>query len=270
MSSIAAGLQHSLPTSQDTADVDIHCHCLPDLDDGPRDLEAAINLCRDLAADGIRTVVATPHQLGTYGLKNTGNKLRTAIAELQSHLDGIGVRLKIEPGGDVRVEERLVELLKDGTIGGLGHNGRHVLLELPSDSVFDLRGLSGQLQSIGRSAILSHPERHSVLSRRQDLLMPWIRAGVSLQVTAGSLMGRFGTKAELAAWDLLDQGMVAVIASDAHNTTSRPPMFAAARKRVAARCGRRAADLLFLQNPSAVLLGQDLITPAVHRPAGFS
>lgn len=250
--------------------VDVHCHCLPGMDDGPADLGASLELCRRLVADGFTTVIATPHQLGPYGLRNTGATVAAAARVLREHLREAGVPLSVVPGGDVRVDERLLDLVRDGTVSGLGPTGRHVLLELPDDAVFDLRGVARQLRDIGRGAILSHPERHLVLGRRPEVLVPWVHAGVALQVTAASLLGGFGPVAGAAAWRLIDLGLVALVATDAHDATRRPPLMTAARERIANRHGPAAARLMCLENPLAVLRGDAVLTPAIDRPTGLA
>src|SRR5256885_16502448 len=87
--------------------VDVHCHCLPGLDDGPKDLAGAMDLCWALANDGITDVIATPHQLGRYDGRNAPTIVRSAVVELNSKLREAGVPLQVYPGGDVRVDERL-------------------------------------------------------------------------------------------------------------------------------------------------------------------
>ena len=88
--------------------VDVHCHCLPGLDDGPATMADALAVCRALVADGITTVIATPHQLGTYEASNLAPAVRAAVAALSAHLAAEGVPLRVVPGGDVRVDERLM------------------------------------------------------------------------------------------------------------------------------------------------------------------
>src|SRR4051812_19735949 len=87
--------------------VDVHCHILPELDDGPESLEASLDLCRALVADGITTVFATPHQLGRYDGVNTASVIREALAALQAELQTAAIPLELAPGADVRIDERL-------------------------------------------------------------------------------------------------------------------------------------------------------------------
>src|SRR5215207_1514833 len=91
--------------------VDLHCHCLPGLDDGPASLPEALELCRGMVADGTTVAIATPHQLGRYEGRNEGDAVRRAVDELNRTLAAEGVPLRVLPGGDVRIDERIPRLL---------------------------------------------------------------------------------------------------------------------------------------------------------------
>src|SRR5688572_5935816 len=136
--------QELAPTQRDRLErfgvaecADVHCHCLPGLDDGPATMDDAVALCRALVADGVTTAVATPHQLGRYDLRNGAAEVRKAVAGLRQALAREGVPLTVLPGADVRVDERLPQLLEAGHVLTLADNGRHVLLELPHETYIE-------------------------------------------------------------------------------------------------------------------------------------
>jgi protein-tyrosine phosphatase len=233
--------------------VDIHCHCLPGVDDGPGTLEEAVALCRALVADGVTTAVATPHQLGRYDLRNGGPDVRKAVAALREALAREGVPLAVEPGADVRVDERLPQLLESGHVLTLADTGKFVLLELPHETFIDPLPLIRLLVARGVRPIVSHPERHRHVSREPQLVVPWLKAGALLQVTSGSLTGEFGNSAERCAWDLLSSAAVAFVASDAHGATNRPPRMTAAMDLIERRLGRDVAARVCVENPAKVL-----------------
>lgn len=211
--------------------VDIHCHLLPGVDDGAIDLAASLAMAQMAVADGIETIVATPHQLGAFR-RNSGDDIRRRAPDLQSHLDLAGIPLTVLPGADVRIEEDLVERLATGEVLTLGDHGRHVLLELPHELYFPLAGLLEALSRQGVVGILSHPERNAGLLRQRELLAPLVDAGCLMQVTAGSLMGTFGPRCqELAEW-MLSEGLVHFVATDAHGPTARRPLMRRAYDRV--------------------------------------
>ena len=233
--------------------VDIHCHCLPGLDDGPATVEEAVALCRALVADGVTVAVATPHQLGRYDLRNGATEVRQAVAKLRDVLAAEGVPLRVEAGADVRVDERLPRLLDVGHVLTLADNGVYALLELPHETYIEPLPLVRMLVARGLRPIVSHPERHEHVARHSKLVLPWLQHGATLQVTAGSLAGDFGGVAERCAWDLVTAGSVAFVASDAHGATRRPPRMTAAIELIERRLGRAAARRLCLDNPRRVL-----------------
>jgi protein-tyrosine phosphatase len=235
--------------------VDIHCHCLPGLDDGPTTMDDALAICRLLVADGITTVIATPHQLGGYEATNGADTVRAAVAGLSAALAVGGVPLRVLPGGDVRVDERLVERLAEGHVLTLADGGHFILLELPHESLVDLTRPVAELMAAGITPVLSHPERNGPLARRSDPVQPWLAAGMVMQVTAGSLLGQFGPIAERAGWQMIEQGLVSIIATDAHDVDRRPPSLRAASEAITGRLGHAVARRLCIENPLKVLRG---------------
>jgi protein-tyrosine phosphatase len=250
--------------------VDIHCHCLPDIDDGPPTLVDAVNLCRALVRDGITTVVATPHQLGRYEGRNSPVQVRAGVVQLRAALAAEKVPLAVVPGGDVRIDHRLAALLDSDGICSLGDNGRHLLVELPHETYLELRHMIREFTDRGRTVIVSHPERHMILCRNPLLIGPWLDNGGALQVTAGSVLGDFGPIAEAAAWHWLEQGQVQLIATDAHDVKVRPPRMSDAITRIVIRLGEAVAKRICLENPLRVVMGEPLLPceiPLARKPS---
>ncbi|HZK80815.1 MAG TPA: CpsB/CapC family capsule biosynthesis tyrosine phosphatase, partial [Humisphaera sp.] len=163
---------------------DVHCHCLPGLDDGPQTLADAIALCRALADDGITAVVASPHQMGRYDGRNSPLEIRQAVADLTAALKAERIFLNIHPGADVRIDERLGDLLDRDQVSTIADHGKYLLLELPHDTMIDPLEVIGALRSRGVTSIVTHPERHPYLGPKPGLGIPWIEAGAMFQVTA--------------------------------------------------------------------------------------
>jgi protein-tyrosine phosphatase len=236
--------------------IDLHCHLLPAMDDGPQDLAAAIEMARVASADGIAITACTPHILpGLYN--NTGSAIRAAVWRMSDALRQAGLPLQLVPGADIRLGPDLLERLRDGrapTING----SRYLLLEPAHDvppprletSVF-------QLITAGYFPILTHPERLSWIESHYDLLLRLTKVGVWMQITAGSLCGRFGRRPLYWAERMLDEGRTHILASDAHDAAARPPLLAEARQRAARRLGEEEADHLLLTRPRAVLDDRD-------------
>jgi protein-tyrosine phosphatase len=241
-----------------THPVDIHCHCLPGLDDGPATVADAILLCRALVREGVETVIATPHQLGRYHGHNNASQVRRAVGELSDQLAEIGIPLQVRPGGDVRIDERIEALLDRDEILTLADGGRYLLLELPHEVFIDPALLIRQLVARGVTTILTHPERHPVLQMRPNAVTPWLERGAVLQITAGSLVGAFGAAAEQAAWYWLRNDQVAVVASDAHDLSQRRPRLAEAIAAICDRLGADVAGRVCFENPRRILEGSQL------------
>ena len=255
---LTSGQRRRLERFRTTRCIDLHCHCLPGLDDGPATLDEAISLCRALADDGITHVTATPHQLGRYDGRNEASQIRQAVGALNSDLADQSVPLSIIPGADVRLDERILDLLHADRVMTLGDAGKHLLLELPHEIYIDLRPLVLRLAEAGITAIVSHPERHVALRRHPQRVSAWLDAGAILQITAGSLVGDFGGPAAELAWHWLTGPHAAgtLVATDAHDVDRRPPRMTAAIDAIAERLGHPVARRLCIENP-ALVYGED-------------
>jgi protein-tyrosine phosphatase len=239
--------------------VDVHCHCLPNLDDGPASLEEALALCRALAADHVSTVVATPHQLGRFEQSTRAEAIRRTTRLLNDELGQRGIPLAVLPGAEVRIDERIDALVAGAQVLTLGDAGRYVLLELPWDTWIDIEPLLVQLSRRGVCALLAHPERNAPLLQHARVLRRWLACGIGLQVTAASLLGYEGRQVEEAAWELAASGPRVCIATDAHDD-SRPGVMTRAYGALASRQGEDLARLLCVENPARVVRGQGLVS----------
>ena len=238
--------------------VDVHCHCLPGTDDGPETMAQAVELCIALVADGISTVVATPHQLGRFSDCNKSQQVRKAVADLSEELKKNNIDISILPGGDVRVDEMVCSLLKDDEILTLADGGKYILLELPHQSYIEIESLLIELESIGIKSIISHPERHPVLAKRPEILCKWAEHSAHVQITASSLIGVFGTGVQKSAWQLMTSGIAEIVATDAHDLNRRRPCMKEAFQRIVIELGEAVAKRVCIENPLRILNGQDL------------
>ena len=244
--------------------VDIHCHILPGLDDGASSREEALAMAEMAVADGITTIIATPHQLGN-NAKNAGQMIRAATDDFQRFLEQRHVSLQVLPGADVRIEPDLPQRIRGGEVLTLGDRRRHVLLELPHEVYVPLDRLVDELKSAGVIGILSHPERNRGLLNQPGVLRPLVERGCLLQVTGGSVTGAFGSQVQKFASSLVEQGLVHFVASDAHGMKERTPLLGAAFARVADLAGENVANELCCSNPKAVAAGG--VVPTGRRKA---
>jgi protein-tyrosine phosphatase len=241
--------------------VDVHCHCLPGLDDGPQTYQEAKQLCAALAVDGITTVIATPHQLGPYDGSNRATEIRESCAELNRRLREDGIAINVVPGAEVRVDDQLLSNLDNDQVLTLTNGNKYILLELPNEIIFDLTSLICDLSDRGVTVVVAHPERYRELTRRPKLLSSWIDSGAILQLTAASLVGGFGPVAQRMGWDLIESNLASLVATDAHDCLKRPPVMSRAIDAIAHRLGHPVARRLCVENPQAILDGRPIPPP---------
>jgi protein-tyrosine phosphatase len=237
--------------------IDIHHHLLWGMDDGASNFETSVAMAKMAAADGISHIVCTPHANGQYAYDPA--MIGEKIEVLQRLLDSEGVAIKLGVGCDFHMSyENIQEAKLDPrrySINALGY----LLVEVADYGV--PRGLTDifyQLQLAGLTPILTHPERNPTLQSDPLRMVDWLRGGVLVQVTAGSVMGRMGKHAERMAHSLLEKRWVHFLATDAHNTSSRPPKMREAFELVAKRYGPDYAHLLCVSNPLAAFTGNTL------------
>lgn len=235
--------------------VDIHCHLLPDLDDGAGSWDEALAMARMAVADGTSTIVVTPHQLGAFAA-NQGDEIRAQTDRLQAMLNERDVPLEVFPGADVRIEPGMIERIKTGQVLTLADRGRHVLLELPHEVYLPLDRLLADLKRAGLTGILSHPERNRGIIAQPRLVESLVQAGCLIQITAASLLGGFGSRPRRVAENLVRQGLVHFVSTDAHSPRSRPPLLGEAYDRVAELTSPSMATDWFCRNPAAVVAGK--------------
>ena len=239
--------------------IDIHCHCLPNMDDGPGTMREALELCRALVKDGITTVIATPHQLGRYDGRNESSEIRRKVGEMAAALRANNIPLRVLPGGDVKIDERIPALIEQDRVMTAGDSGRYLLVELPSEFCIDPVPLMHAVRERGVELILTHPERYGYLAKEPQKAIDWVRKGLHLQITAGSLAGRFGKLAMQAAWFWLERGAVATIANDAHNVTGRRPCMSEAIAAITYRLNHHAALITCIENPLRITNGLPVV-----------
>jgi protein-tyrosine phosphatase len=243
--------------------IDLHCHMLPGIDDGAVDEADALAMARIAVEDGIQVTACTPHIYpGMY--ENTGPAILEAVRQFQQLLTRNDISLQLTSGADVHMTPDLVSGLKSGRILTLG-GSRYFLFEPPhfvapprlEETVFDV-------MACGYHPVLTHPERLSWIESHYPIMQRMAHAGCWMQLTAGSITGRFGPRPKYWSERMLDEGLVHIVASDAHNVRKRSPQMAHARDLVAERLGEQAALDMVLTRPRAVL--EDASPSALHPP----
>lgn len=243
---------------------DIHCHCLPALDDGPATIAQALALCRKLAEEGIGTVVATPHQLGRFEYSNNAMNVKDAVRNLNDEIRKNSISLKVVPGGEVRVDERICQLLEADRILTIANGGKYILLELPYQVFIDIEPLLIELASMGIQSVISHAELIAPLSSRPEMVRKWLECSTHLQITAASLVGDFGPEVQKVALSFIESDLATLVATDSHNTNLRRPRMRAAFGLISSRFGEDTANLVCIENPSRIVNGQDILSVSLY------
>jgi protein-tyrosine phosphatase len=231
--------------------IDIHCHILPEIDDGPSDIKESIEMAKIASLDGITKMVATPH------IKDTLHPVATikkSIEVLNNRLTEMGIPVEILQGADVSAMLD-VSLLEGYTI----NNTNYILIEFPHSHLpRNAKEVLFRMIIKGYHPIITHPERNISVIKNPDLLFELIGAGSSVQITADSLTGAFGADIKECAFYLLKKGTVSFIATDAHSCYQRRPILSEGLNVAERIIGKnKAADLVNL-NPQAVLSGKPL------------
>jgi protein-tyrosine phosphatase len=217
-----------------------------------------------LAREGIATVIATPHQFGRSRDGNTPAKIREALNCLNETLTNNDIPLHVLPGSEVHLDERICRFLNDDKIMTLADGGKYILLELPCQVSIDITPLLVELASMGIQCIISHVERISPFAAQPRILAKWLDHCVHLQVTASSLVGDFGTKIQRVAWNILNSGLVELVATDSHDTNFRRPRIKTAFQLISARLGKGVACRVCIENPLRVVEGLDIVPVSAH------
>jgi protein-tyrosine phosphatase len=241
--------------------IDIHHHLLWGLDDGSTSLDNSIAMAKIAVADGITHIVCTPHANGHYAYDP--QVVAEKIATLQQSLDSAGIALKLGRGCDFHMSyDNIQEAKTDPSRFSINGHG-YLLVELPDYGISQaLTETFYQFRLAGLTPILTHPERNATLVADTQRMVDWMRGGLLVQVTASSVLGNMGKPAQRMAHQLLENRWVHFLATDAHNTTSRPPKLREAYEAVAEKYGPDYAHALCIGNPLAVFMGKPLLPHA--------
>ncbi len=232
--------------------IDLHCHMLPGIDDGAPDEATSLEMARIAVADGIRVTACTPHIYpGLY--ENDAAGIKQRVMALQRRLLDEKIDLRLTLGADAHLTPELLGRLRAGTAPSLA-GGRYFLLEPPhtaapprfSEAMFDFI-------AAGYVPVLTHPERLTWIKQHYGAFVALVKSGVWMQVTAGSLTGRFGKAARYFGEKMLDEGLVHILATDAHSLRHRAPLLAEGREAAAKRVGVEEAHRLVVERPQAIL-----------------
>ncbi|MCM3729093.1 tyrosine protein phosphatase [Neobacillus cucumis] len=199
--------------------VDIHCHILPGIDDGAKNISDSIMMAKEAEKEGIHTIIATPHLNNQYD--NRKDLILAKVNKLNTALKDAGVNVTILPGQEPRIYGDIIGDFEKNDIQTL-NNSQYLFVEFPSNHVPRYaEKLLFDIQVKGLTPIIVHPERNSEIIERPEILYRFVEKGSLTQVTASSLSGYFGKKIKNFSMQIIEANLTHFIASDAHNINSR-------------------------------------------------
>ncbi len=248
--------------------IDIHCHPLPEVDDGAKTFEEAVAMCQMAAADGITHMVATPHCNYHYAFSPEINESKRA--ELQK---AVGESPKLLLGCDFHLSYENIRRLIENRTPFTINRTHYVLVEFGDQFIPDqIDRVFYEIECAGLTPILTHPERHPIFQDKPELLYRWVTRGCLCQVTAQSYTGHFRRGPQRLSEMWLAQNLIHFFASDAHDLKRRPPVLSECYRKVSETRGEEVAELLLSKNPEAVINGRPLppgpepVDPASVKP----
>lgn len=235
--------------------IDLHCHFLPNVDDGPNCVNEAIALAEAAVADGIDVSVLTPH-IHPRRYENTRSTLEQRFQAYRHVLQIKNIPLRLHLGAEVRLSPESLSLILQDDVPFLGsvHGYRVLLMEFPHQSIpVGSEMFVRKLLDMKIRPLIAHPERNKTVMQTPERIRPFVDMGCWLQLTAGSIVGRFGDASQRTARHLLENELVWVIATDAHNLQHRPPTLREGRDAVTALLGETLAQRMVRERPARIL-----------------
>lgn len=240
--------------------VDMHCHLLAGVDDGPRTDEEVLEMCRIASREGVRLSAALAHQNEKWPAV-TPQLIRERVPRLAQALREAGLPLTVFPCAEVMAQPDLEASWKRGELFSVADRGSYLLVEMPHGLFVDLRAISQRLRQAGVRIILAHAERQPELLHDTGRIEQLIEAGCLVQVSSGSVTDPPSGEDERALRDWFRRGVVHVMGSDGHSPRRRRPRMAQAYQRVVRWAGVSLADRVFSTNATAIVHGLPLHVP---------
>ncbi len=239
--------------------LDLHTHILPGVDDGAQTLEDSLQMLRNAAASQVAAVVATPHcNVVPYWENYDTPDFRQKLLELRRRAAQEQIPVQIIAGAEVRVTEDLPLLLREKRVMSL-NAGRYVLTEfLPWTVPEAFEDMLLRILEEGYIPLVAHPERYDAVAREPELVASWLQKGCHIQLTGGSLLGKYGPSARKAAQYLLRRDLVACVASDAHGVKHRTNFLMDVYDHLSLQYSKDYADALMWQTPLRICAGEAL------------
>ena len=235
--------------------IDIHCHILPNMDDGAQSMAEALEMARLAAQSGVTDIIATPHFPADMLQEKLPQKVLQTLDRFQKALEKAQIPLNVHPGSEILCLPDAVTLARRGLLPTLGQ-GQYLLTEFFFDESSQyIDQMLQEISQLGYTPIVAHPERYHAIQQNIRIVEDWFARGYLMQVNKGSVLGAFGSNVQTAAEHLLYHGLAHVLASDAHHADYRTPHMQQLYHWALDHLGMQYTHVLLQENPSRILQG---------------
>ncbi|MDE5976897.1 MAG: capsular biosynthesis protein, partial [Turicibacter sp.] len=230
--------------------IDLHCHILPGIDDGSKDIEETLEMARIAASEGVHHIICTPHYIPYSDYYNKA-QVEELVVQVNEKLAQENIKLTLSAGHEVYMTPDLLDLVKNEEVSTL-NGSKYLLIEFPMNEIPSYaEDIFYELKLMGLTPILAHPERYPMVMEDPNLLLKYLKLGVLCQSNVGSIRGFFGERAQKTVLQLIEHHMVHFIATDAHSPRNRSPKVQKALE-VVTQLDPKLAQELFVENPLKV------------------
>lgn len=231
--------------------IDIHCHIIPGVDDGSKDLNNSIRMAKEASKLGYTRIFATPHYI-SYDLETSKEDLEKRLLILNKVIKDNNIDIELYSGNEVYISEDIVKQIENEKIYTLG-NSKYILIELPMfGKLNNIEAIIDELIYKGYVPIIAHPERYEFVSKDQQELIDLMNIGVLFQINIGSIVGVYGKEAQKRVVKLLKNNMVHFIATDSHNSKTIYSIHEKANKKIKKIITKEKYEEIMYLNPMKI------------------
>lgn len=243
--------------------VDLHCHLLPEIDDGSKSMETSLRLAKKATENGVTHALLTPHHMNGRYVNHKQDVIRRT-KEFQEQLRSHDIRLTVFPGQEVRINGQLLNALDEDDILFADTGNRYLMLEFPDDDVpYYTNQMIFDIQQRGITPVIVHPERNTKIMTEPDQIYQLLEKGCLSQITASSYVGTFGKKVEKFSRQLIEAGQGYVFASDAHDLPGRKYEMRQAFEKMQSEFGKTIVNR-YQQNARSIINGENIPLNDLH------
>ena len=237
--------------------IDIHCHILPNVDDGSESLEESIEMAKIAESEGITKIVNTSHCHFDFKYKK-GNELKLELEKFNQVLKEENINIEVLLGNELYYTSDLIERFNELDFFSM-NNSKYILMEFsPINFPKNIEDVIYEIKIRGYIPIIAHAERYKQVQEDVNIMLDCIKEGALIQVNASSILGKNGENVEDTSKKLLDNNMVHFVATDAHSSNRRRPLIKDSYNYILKNYGKEVSEKLFIENPTAVIENRDI------------